>query len=124
MENRTFDPATGTAILAGKRDVPFPPFDRFAQLEASRGKSVEDLLEEFQGLREENLRKLRAMELTQEKLRLEGTHPEFGRVTLGQHLATWVAHDLSHLGQIARVMASQWTEAVGPWRQYLRILNP
>jgi hypothetical protein len=85
---------------------------------------VENLLEEFQGLRAGNLKKLEAMELTEEKLRLEGTHPAFGRVTLSQHLATWVAHGLSHLSQIARVMAFRWTDAVGPWRQYLRILNP
>lgn len=111
-------------ILAGEGDIPFQPFDRFAQFEASREKTVEDLLEEFQRLREENVRRLRDMKLTGEKLRLEGIHPEFGRVALGQHLATWVAHDLSHLAQIARVMAFQWTDAVGPWRKYLRILNP
>ncbi len=64
------------------------------------------------------------MGLTEEEVELAGTHPEFGKVTLGQLLATWVAHDLTHLAQISRVMARRWTEAVGPWRKYLRVLNP
>ena len=47
-----------------------------------------------------------------------------GTYTPGQLLATWVAHDLGHISQIVRVMARQYTEAVGPWRTYLSILNP
>ena len=52
-----------------------------------------------------------------------GKHPEFGRVTLGQHLATWVAHDLGHIAQTSRVMAKQYRDAVGPWRAYLPVLS-
>ena len=52
-----------------------------------------------------------------------GTHPELGAVTLGQLLSTWVVHDLSHVGQIVRVMARQYSEAVGAWRAYLPVLN-
>jgi hypothetical protein len=44
-------------------------------------------------------------------------------VTLGQLLATWVAHDLTHLGQLARVMAKRYREAVGPWRAFLPLLD-
>jgi hypothetical protein len=54
---------------------------------------------------------------------LEGEHPAFGTVTLRQLLATWVAHDLGHIAQIARVMAKQYRDAVGPWRQYLPVLD-
>jgi hypothetical protein len=54
---------------------------------------------------------------------VEGEHPEFGPVTLRQPLATWVAHDLAHLGQISRVMVKQYREAVGPWRRYLGVME-
>jgi hypothetical protein len=110
-------------ILEHGSDRPFDPFDRFAQLDDSRGKTMPELLDRLAELRAANLLELDAMKLTPEKLRLEGIHPEFGNVTLGQHLATWVVHDLDHLAQIARVMASRHRDAVGPWRAYLRILG-
>ena len=67
---------------------------------------------------------LDALGLTTDDLARVGRHPEFGRVTLAQHLATWVAHDLTHLSQIVRVMAVQYREAVGPWSAYLRVVRP
>ncbi|MSO62613.1 MAG: DinB family protein [Acidobacteria bacterium] len=111
-------------LLAHGEAMPFPTFDRFAQFEASKGKSLPELLDTFRELRADSLRRLAALRLTTADLDRTGQHPEFGRVTLGQHLATWVAHDLDHLVQIARVMGRQYTEAVGPWRQYLRIIGP
>jgi uncharacterized damage-inducible protein DinB len=110
-------------ILAGEGGKPFPPFDRFAQLEESVGKSLGDLLDEFEALRAENLEKLEGFQLTEEDLGRTGTHPEFGTVTLRQLLATWVTHDLTHMAQIARVMASQHREEVGPWKAYLSVLQ-
>lgn len=104
--------------------MPFPSFDRFAQFEASTGKGLPELLDEFRELRVESLRRLAALRLTATDLERTGHHPEFGRVTLGQHLATWVVHDLDHLAQVARVLGRQYTDAVGPWRQYLRIIGP
>lgn len=101
----------------------FTPFDRFAQFRASDGKSLKDLLEEFEELRTESLATLRSWGLDESHLVLEGDHPELGRVTLGQLLATWVAHDLGHIAQAARVMARQYREAVGPWRTYLPVLD-
>ena len=101
----------------------FRPVDRLAQFHESEGKRLEDLLDEFERLRKENLITLRGWQLTEAQLALEGEHPVFGRVTLGQLLATWVAHDLGHLAQIARVMAKQYREAVGPWRAYLPIMD-
>ena len=44
-------------------------------------------------------------------------------MTLEQLLATWVTHDLTHLAQIARVMAKRHRETVGPWRAYLPLLD-
>jgi len=101
----------------------FPVFDRFAQFEESRGKSLADLLDEFARLRADSLATLDRWELTDAQLALEGEHPEFGAVSLRQLLATWVAHDLGHIAQIARVMAKQYRDAVGPWRAYLPVLD-
>jgi DinB superfamily len=101
----------------------FEPYDRFAQYHESRGKSVAELLTEFARLRAENLTALRGWQLSDAELALEGEHPELGTVTLRQLLATWVAHDLGHVAQTARVMAKQYREAVGPWRAYLPVLG-
>lgn len=103
--------------------VPFPPFDREAMFAASPGQPLSELLDTFSGLRTASLTRLAGLGLTDADLQRTGRHPEFGVVTLGQHLATWVAHDLGHLAQIARVMAKQYGEAVGPWRAYLSILG-
>jgi hypothetical protein len=101
----------------------FEPFDRFAMFERSRGKSLGDLLATFERLRAGNLRELDGMTLTPEALGRRGRHPELGVVTLGQLLSTWVVHDLSHVGQIVRVMAKQYGDAVGAWRAYLPVLS-
>jgi uncharacterized damage-inducible protein DinB len=110
-------------LLAHGESRPFTPFDRFAQFEASRGKSLDELLDTFAQLRAANLERLEALQLKQKDFSRTGLHPELGRVNLGQLLATWVAHDLNHLGQIARVMGRQYTEAVGPWLEYLPMLG-
>ena len=104
--------------------VPFPPFDREGMFAESKGKSLVELLGTFARLRTNSLERLESLGLTDADLSRRGRHPEFGVVTLGQHLSTWVAHDLGHIGQIVRVMARQYTDAVGPWRVYLSILNP
>lgn len=111
-------------ILRHGDAVPFPPFDREAMFRDSAGRTLGELLDTFARLRAENLERLAALALTEADLGRRGRHPEFGPVTLGQHLATWVAHDLGHIGQIVRVMAKQYSEAVGPWRAYLSILGP
>jgi hypothetical protein len=110
-------------ILAQGPDRHFEPYDRFAQIRESQGRSLIELLDEFALLRLNNLATVAEWRLTEAQLALEGEHPEFGAVTLRQLLATWVAHDLGHLAQTARVMAKQYREAVGPWRAYLPILD-
>lgn len=102
----------------------FEPFDRYAMYEESRGKSLHDLLDEFERLRRANLEALRELHVTEKKLALRGRHPALGLVTLEQLLATWAAHDLNHIAQIAKALAFQYIEAVGPWRDYLSILSP
>jgi hypothetical protein len=103
--------------------VAFPPFDRGAMFEQSRGKRLGELLDTFAQVRKESLERLATLNLTDADLSRRGRHPEFGVVTLGQHLSTWVAHDLGHISQIVRVMARQYTDAVGPWKAYLSILK-
>ncbi len=110
-------------ILAQGPHCRFTPYDRFAQFRESQGKSIADLLGEFARLRAENLATLAGWRVTEAQLALRGEHPEFGPVTLGQLLATWVAHDLGHIAQTARVMAKQYREAIGPWRAYLPIMD-
>ena len=101
---------------------PEPP-DRWAQERESQGKSLAPLLDEFARLRSENLGELGALNLRAADLTRRGRHPALGVVTLSQLLATWAAHDLTHLHQVSRVMAHQYREAVGPWRAYLGVMH-
>jgi len=110
-------------ILQDGESRPFESFDRFAQFERFKGQSLAQLLETFGQLRKQNLEALAQMGITPEQWERRGTHPELGRVTLRQLLATWVVHDLNHIGQIVEVMAKQYTEAVGLWKAYLPILS-
>jgi DinB superfamily len=110
-------------ILAQGANRRFTPYDRFAQFHESKGKSIAQLLDEFERLRADNVRTLAGWKLTDAQLALTGEHPEFGSVTLRQLLATWVGHDLGHIAQTARVMAKQYRDAVGPWRAYLPVMD-
>ena len=110
-------------ILAQGGNHRFEPFDRFRHLHAPKERTLTELLNRFAELRASNLKELKQLTLDGTTLRLTGEHPEFGTVTLEQLLATWVAHDLGHLAQIARVMARQYQEAVGPWQAFLPILH-
>ena len=110
-------------ILDQGENRTFVPFDRFAQFENSKRKSLLDLLDEFQRLRSENLDVLRSWSLTDQQLALKGMHPELGSVTLGQLLSTWVVHDLNHVRQIATSMAKKYDGEVGVWKEYLSILK-
>jgi DinB superfamily len=110
-------------ILSEQPGRCFEPFDRLAQFQNSLGKTIHQLLDEFEQLRSKNLQTLRSWNLSEADLDKTGIHPEFGEVTLRQHLATWVTHDLAHLAQTARVMAKQYKQEVGPWAAYLSVLN-
>jgi hypothetical protein len=101
----------------------FDRFDRLAQFTASAGRTLPSLLDEFATLREANLRELASLNLTNSDLDRLGRHPELGVVTLRQLLATWVTHDLDHITQVSRVLARQYSDAVGPWQAYLRIIS-
>jgi DinB superfamily len=110
-------------ILEHGANRPFVPFDRFAQLRRDQSIAIGELLDEFTSLRRQNLQRLANLHLTAEDWSKPGMHPELGGVTLGELISTWVVHDLTHLNQINRVMAKQYSETVGPWKQYLSILT-
>jgi DinB superfamily len=110
-------------ILKYGDTVVFPTFDREAMFSASKGRTLGELVDEFEKARAQSLTRLGTLALTDADLERRGRHPEFGVVSMRQHLATWVAHDLGHISQIVRVMARQYTDAVGPWRAYLSLLN-
>jgi DinB superfamily len=101
----------------------FDRFDRFAQESESQGKTLGQLLDEFAQVRAENLAELSAMNVGERELEKRGKHPALGVVTLSQLLATWAAHDLTHLHQISRIMAYQYRETVGPWSKFLGVLH-
>jgi DinB superfamily len=104
-------------------DKAFRKFDRTAMFTESEGRTLEELLSTFAVLRRNNLDDLRALNIAGTQFNSTGIHPAFGTVTLRQLLSTWVAHDLGHIAQIVRVMAKQYKEEVGPWKEYLRIVR-
>ena len=112
-----------TRLILEDSQTPFEPFDRFAQIKESQGKTMQDLLNEFKDLREQNLIDLQNLSLSEDQLAKKGVHPEFGDITCRQLLAAWVVHDQGHIVQVSRVMAKQYTEEVGPWTKYLTVLG-
>ncbi len=110
-------------ILAQGENRTFESFDRFAQFEISEGKTLSELLETFATMREQNIETLKSWNLSDEQLKLKGIHPELGEVTLKELLATWAVHDLTHIRHVSIVLAKQYAENVGVWKEYLTILN-
>lgn len=110
-------------ILSDGANKTFVPYDRFAQYEESKGKTLDQLLDEFKIVRAKNIELLRSKNLKENDFTRTGIHPSFGEVQLSQLLATWAAHDLTHIAQVTRVMAKQYKEEMGPWPQYFRILS-
>jgi hypothetical protein len=110
-------------ILGSWEAREFEPFDRMGHVQEVQGRSLDDLLDEFTRVRSDNLTDLRGLNLSEDDLDRRGLHPALGSVRLSQLLATWAAHDLTHLHQISRIMAHQYREAVGPWSQYLGVLR-
>lgn len=110
-------------ILEHGETCPFEPFDRWGHVEECRGKSLPQIIDEFAKVRAKRLDELSALDLKPEQLERMGRHPALGAVTLSQLLATWAAHDLTHLHQISRIMAHQYREAVGQWSEFLGVMK-
>ena len=110
-------------ILQKEKEGAFPPFDRYAHLNKESANSIEEKLLEFKKVRIQNLHQLKLLVKHEKHLEMRGEHPEFGEVKVRELLSTWVAHDLTHIAQIVRVMAERYREDVGPWEEYLGILK-
>lgn len=110
-------------ILQEGKEGAFPPFDRYAHLNKESANSIEEKLLEFKKVRIQNLHQLKLLVKHEKHLEVRGEHPEFGEVKVRELLSTWVAHDLTHIAQIVRVMAERYREDVGPWKEYLGILK-
>lgn len=110
-------------ILEHGGTKPFERWDRFAQYEISKGKTMQQLLDEFSLVRKENISWFRSLHLSEADFERRGMHPVLGAVTLKNLLATWVVHDLTHIAQITRVMAKQYKDEMGPWTEFFRILS-
>lgn len=110
-------------ILEHGESQTFEPFDRTAMMRLPQDRPLPEMLDEFAMLRSNNVTIFKGLRLDAPQMKKTGRHPEFGAVSLEQLIATWVVHDLGHLSQIARVMAKQYTSEVGPWRQYLPVLD-
>ena len=115
--------ARAKMILEFGLSNPFIPWDRFAQFDESKEKSLQQLLNEFEIIRKDNIAWLKSLSLTETDLDKKGMHPKLGDVTLRNLLSTWVVHDLTHIAQITRVMAKQYKGEMGPWPEFFRILN-
>ena len=110
-------------ILSDSENKTFESFDRFAQRRENQEKTIEELLQEFKELRNKNLSELASLQISDRHLREKGIHPELGEVNLQQLLSSWVVHDLGHISQMTRVMAKQYKEEVGVWKEYLGVLK-
>ena len=111
-------------IILDKTNIrAFDLFDRFAQFENSKGKSLTDLLKEFSELRHQNIITLQSLNISDKDLKSTGIHPELGQITMKQLLATWVVHDLTHINQISRVMALQYKEEIGVWTEFFSLMK-
>lgn len=110
-------------ILSDKADKNFLPFDRQGHFILAQGRSIESMLHQFEQLRKENMHILSSVDIISDDLSKTGIHPAFGLVTLAQLLAAWVVHDMTHIVQISRIIAKQYETDVGPWKEYMGVLN-
>jgi len=110
-------------VLEHGESRPFTPFEREGFRARFEGWSLEQLLDRFAATRNANLERLESLELGARELDRTGMHPALGPVTVRQLLAGWVVHDLTHVAQIARVLAKRYRDGVGPWRAYLGVLG-
>lgn len=122
-EHDNWVPRARVILESGGEVRQFPAFDRRGEIYESRSMKLEEVLERFAQVRAENLRTVRSWGLGPQELAMPGRHPALGDVTLAQLMATWAAHDLNHLHQISRVMAYQYREAVGPWREFMGVMK-
>lgn len=108
-------------ILSDTGNKEYKIFERME--ESTKVTDINDLLDEFKSIRGKNIEILKSKKIGRDDLTKTGIHPEFGRVTLAQQISTWCVHDLSHISQICRVMAYQYRDEIGPWKNYIPFEN-
>lgn len=122
-EKNDWIPRLETILMEGENE-PFSEFDRFSHLnEPTAERTIQEKLIEFKTLRTQCIAQLKTLIQDDSDLERTGTHPAFGVVKARELIATWAVHDLTHISQIARVMAERYREDVGPWIEYLGVLN-
>ena len=109
-------------ILQHGESRAFEPFDRYAMYEASKGRSIVQLLDTFAELRAANVRGAAATGSHARATRTDGPAPGAGRRHTAQPAGDLVARVLNHIHQVAKCMEIQDDSEVGPWRPYLTIL--
>ena len=108
-------------ILEGGENKILPSLDMTFHLQ--RNDELTNLLDEFALLRKQNIEKLRSLTLSIDDFKKTALHPTIGTVCISNILSTWVAHDLTHLAQINRVMAKQYKNEIGNFIQFLTRLQ-
>ncbi|MBL8173750.1 MAG: DinB family protein [Bryobacterales bacterium] len=110
-------------ILAHGESRPFDPFDMTGHFDVIAGRSLDKLLDEFQQMREANVREVEALSLQPADLERTGMHPALGPMTLGEYIAAWAVHDWTHINQTTRILAGHYANACGPLRQYMGVFR-
>ncbi|RZK26518.1 MAG: DinB family protein [Flavobacterium sp.] len=110
-------------ILSNQPNKILSSIDMAAHSILAKGSSIQDLIKRFSQLRESGIEELLAYDLDENDFEKTADHPEIGKINIQQLISTWVAHDLTHIAQIARIMARQTKGNVGSFEKYLKILN-
>jgi len=110
-------------ILSDNQDKTFAPIDMLAHFDLAKNNSMKDLIKEFKRLRETGINEIKGLNLQKTDLNKTAIHPKVGELNLQQLIAAWAIHDLTHIAQIARIMAKQNKENVGVFATFLTILK-
>jgi hypothetical protein len=114
-EQRVF-PVRLQAFLAG--DEFLANFDPDAPMREDGSLTSMEIAREFARLRADSLTVL--ARVTTGDLACQAHHAELGRVTLGELLHEWAAHDLMHTVQAERALMQAFLPGTGPWRLYFQ----
>ena len=108
-------------VLEPERDFPPGPYDDVRSADLATSRSTAPLLDGFEAARFENLCELQTLGLTPEDLDKSRDYDEPWTDEVGQLLATWVAHDLYHLGQIFKSFSALYIDRIGPYQAHLNL---
>jgi uncharacterized damage-inducible protein DinB len=110
-------------ILSNQNVKEFSPIDMTTHFEVAQNNSVESLVRQFKQLREDGLRDILSLDLQESDFLKTANHSLLGEVSLKQLVSTWVAHDLTHISQITRIIAKQYKDELGPFIEFMKRLD-